>query len=66
MLQGEVLVGERLGAVDARRAGAVAVEEVAALAHEAGDLGGDISILVCSIFLAPPSLSLAELGWNSK
>lgn len=38
VLEVEVLVGERLGAVDAGRAGAVSVEEVAALAHEAGDL----------------------------
>lgn len=38
VLQLEVLVGELLGAVDAGRTGAVAVEEVAALAHEAGNL----------------------------
>lgn len=38
MLHAEVFVGEGLGAVDAGRAGAVAVEEVAALAHEVGDL----------------------------
>jgi hypothetical protein len=39
VLQREVLVGEGLGAVDAGRAGAVAIEEVAALAHEVADLG---------------------------
>ena len=38
VLQLEILVGKRLCAVDARRAGAVAVEEVAALDHEVGDL----------------------------
>ncbi len=38
MLDGKVLVGEGLGAVDAGGAGAVAVEEVAALAHEVFDL----------------------------
>lgn len=38
MLQGEVLVGKGLGAVDTGAARAVAVEEVAALAHEVGDL----------------------------
>lgn len=38
VLDGEVLVGEGLGAVDAGGAGAVAVEEVAALAHEVFDL----------------------------
>ena len=38
MLEGEVLVGEGLGAVDAGRARAVAVEEVASLEHEGGDL----------------------------
>ncbi len=35
---GKVLVGKGLGPVDADGAGAVAVEEVAALAHEVGDL----------------------------
>ena len=39
VLQREVLIGEGLGAVDAGRAGAVAVEEVAALAHEVANLG---------------------------
>ena len=38
MLQLEVLVFKLLGAVDAGRPSAVAVEEVAALAHELGDL----------------------------
>jgi hypothetical protein len=38
MLQIEILVGEGLGAVYAGRAGAIAVEEVATLAHEVGDL----------------------------
>jgi hypothetical protein len=38
MLQVEVLVGEALGAVDARGACAVAVDEVTALAHKFGDL----------------------------
>ena len=38
VLQREVLVGEGLGAVDGGAAGAVAVEEVAALDHEVGDL----------------------------
>jgi len=39
VLEDKVLVGKRLGTVDARGARAVAVEEVAALAHEVGDLG---------------------------
>jgi hypothetical protein len=39
VLEDEVLVGEALGAVDAGGARAVAVEEVAALAHEVADLG---------------------------
>lgn len=38
MLEGEILVGERFGAVDCGAAGAVAVEEVSALDHEAFDL----------------------------
>lgn len=38
MLERKVLVGETLGAVDTSRACAVAVEEVAALAHKLGDL----------------------------
>lgn len=38
VLQREVFVGEALGAVDAGRARAVTVEEVASLAHELGDL----------------------------
>ncbi len=38
MAQDEVLIREGLGAVDTGRARAVAVEEVAALTHEAGDL----------------------------
>lgn len=37
MPQLEILVRERLGAVDGGRAGAVAVEEVAALQHEVFD-----------------------------
>ncbi len=40
MLQLEVLVGKRLGAVDTRGAGSVTIEEVATLAHESGDLNG--------------------------
>lgn len=38
MLEGEVLVREGFGAVDGCAAGAVAVEEVAALDHETFDL----------------------------
>jgi len=38
VLEGEVLVCEGLGAVDAGAARAVAVEEVATLAHEVFDL----------------------------
>ncbi len=38
MLEGEILVREGFGAVDGCAAGAVAVEEVAALDHEAFDL----------------------------
>jgi len=38
VLDGEVLVRERLGAVDAGRACAVAVQEVATLDHEVFDL----------------------------
>jgi len=38
MLQVEILVREFLGTVDCSRAGAVAVDEVAALDHEAFDL----------------------------
>lgn len=38
MLEGEIFVGEGFGAVDGGAAGAVAVEEVAALDHEAFDL----------------------------
>lgn len=38
MLQQKILVRKALGAVDAGRSGAVAVEEVTALAHEVGDL----------------------------
>lgn len=38
MLQGEVLVLKGLVPPDARRARAVAVEEVTSLAHEVGDL----------------------------
>ena len=40
MLEGEVLIGECLGAVNARTARAVALEEIATLAHEAGYLFG--------------------------
>ena len=40
VLEEEVLVCEGLGAVDGGAAGAVAVEEVAALDHEVVDLGG--------------------------
>ena len=38
MFECEVFVGEGFGAVDAGAAGAIAVEEVAALDHEVGDL----------------------------
>ena len=38
MLQIKVLIVKELGAVDARRACAVAVEEVTSLDHEASDL----------------------------
>lgn len=38
MLEVEVLVREELGAIDACRARAVAVEEIAALDHELSDL----------------------------
>lgn len=38
VFQREVLVGEGFGAVDAGAAGAVAVEEIAALDHEVFDL----------------------------
>lgn len=40
VLQIEVLVGELVGAVDGAGAGAVAVDEVAALEHEVFDLKG--------------------------
>ena len=40
VLEGEVLVGKGLGAVDGGAASAVAVEEVATLDHEIADLKG--------------------------
>lgn len=43
MLEREVLIGERLGPVDARATCSVAVEEVAALTHEVGDLTKKVS-----------------------
>jgi hypothetical protein len=44
MLQGEVLIGEGLGPVDAGRACAVAIKEVAALTHEVFNLCEEPSI----------------------
>ena len=51
VLQGEILVGKGLGAVDAGRACAVAVEKIAALAHEAGDLKDCVSWVLLTRFL---------------
>lgn len=45
MLQDEVLIFECLEAPDAGRAGAVAVKEVTALAHEVGDLDAVVSTM---------------------
>lgn len=44
VFQGEGLVGEGFGAVDAGAAGAVAVEEVATLDHEVFDLWGALVV----------------------
>jgi len=62
VLDGEVLVRERLGAVDARRARAVAVQEVTALAHEVFDLSDLLSIFP-SYFLVE---GRGETGWGEE
>lgn len=59
VLQFEVLIGEFVGAVDGAGAGAVAVDEVAALEHEVFDHTMELAPLVA---LRPPSVVLRLAG----